>query len=304
MDYIQQINQYQLKLNGSEYSKTTTKSYASNYKILQNVIGEDLLENVGKYATTMKHINSIIIKDKPITDNRIRDLLNAYTTLMKANKIPLRIIKKYQTTIKELNDKQNELYKNNTLTSENQKTNIISLQDLDDYITLLKEKEQTVHLILSMMKFTPQRVNEYAFMKLSSKEEYDGFDTTSKSLFNYVVDNGDDTYTIYYRQYGTTKTRPKEIQPQSNEVSVLLKEYILLNTINLGDKLFNYEAPQLSTLMTRTSKKYIGRSISSQLIRKIIVSAKFNGSNTEQKSFAESIGHSVSTENAIYNKEL
>ena len=59
----------------------------------------------------------------------------------------------------------------------------------------------------------------------------------------------------------------------------------------------------LSQLLIRTSKKYLNKSISTTMLRKIVLSDKFVEVKKEQQEMAEVTGHSVETMNKIYVKE-
>ena len=59
----------------------------------------------------------------------------------------------------------------------------------------------------------------------------------------------------------------------------------------------------ISQLLIKTSKKYLGKSISTTMIRKIVVSDKFADIKKEQAELADVMGHDVGTQNAVYVKE-
>ena len=59
----------------------------------------------------------------------------------------------------------------------------------------------------------------------------------------------------------------------------------------------------LSQLLIKTSKKYLGKNISTTMLRKIVLSDKFADVKKEQEEMSEITGHSVETMNKIYVKE-
>ena len=59
----------------------------------------------------------------------------------------------------------------------------------------------------------------------------------------------------------------------------------------------------ISQLLIKWSKRYLDKSISSTMIRKIVASYHFGDLKKQQKELAEKMGHDVSTQNAVYVKE-
>ena len=59
----------------------------------------------------------------------------------------------------------------------------------------------------------------------------------------------------------------------------------------------------MSQLLIKTSHKYIGKNISTTMIRKIVSSEKFLDAKEDQIAHAAQLGHSVGTENQIYVKK-
>ena len=53
----------------------------------------------------------------------------------------------------------------------------------------------------------------------------------------------------------------------------------------------------------KTSKNYLDKSVSTTMMRKIVVSDKFGAMIEEQKKLADAMGHDVNTQNLVYVKE-
>ena len=60
---------------------------------------------------------------------------------------------------------------------------------------------------------------------------------------------------------------------------------------------------QISQLLIKYSKKYIGKSVSTTMLRKIVLSHKFGDMVKEQQAMSEVTGHSVETMNKVYIKD-
>jgi len=111
----------------------------------------------------------------------------------------------------------------------------------------------------------------------------------------------------YYQNDKTTKTRPDEHQDLPKDLEKIWKAYIKRWGIKRGDVIVPLSPNDLSHLLARTSKKYIGKRISTTLIRKIVVSHKFSDpefkkKKAEQSAFAKKMGHSVAVQDQVYNK--
>ena len=53
----------------------------------------------------------------------------------------------------------------------------------------------------------------------------------------------------------------------------------------------------------KTSKKYLNKSISTTMMRKVVLSDKFGELKKEQEKMAEITGHDIGTMNKVYIKE-
>ena len=60
---------------------------------------------------------------------------------------------------------------------------------------------------------------------------------------------------------------------------------------------------QISQLLIKYSKRYIGKSVSTTMLRKIVLSHKFGDMVKEQQAMSEVTGHSVETMNKVYIKQ-
>jgi len=200
--------------------------------------------------------------------------------------------------------------KNNHLASENQQKNIISYKQLVKYVNSLRndidtQQKHMIFVILQSLVSTPVR-NDLAGMIYIGKREFNKIDPTKEQ--NYLlVDRDRKLYYIYYQDDSTTKTRPKFKQLIPPTLARRIRHYIKTWNINKGDVLYPISKNNLSQVLTKTSQKYLNKNIGTTLIRKIVASHKFQGikeSVIEQEELAENMGHSVSTQNAVYNKQI
>ena len=222
-------------------------------------------------------------------------------------------LSKIRKTVWEKND--NYQAKNNINTneiaSENQKNNIISYDDLVKYVRKVGKDIQTqqdhmIYCILLSLLHVPVR-NDMAGMKFIGKREYNKIDIKEEQNYLMYCSNPKKYCYCYYQDDTTTKTRPMQIQELPRDLSRELKYYISRWGIDKGDILYPISKNNLSQVLTKTSKKYTGKNVSTTLIRKIVASHKFNhikNDMAEQSELASKMGHSVATQNAVYNKAI
>ncbi len=78
------------------------------------------------------------------------------------------------------------------------------------------------------------------------------------------------------------------------------KDGDILFTSNTGKAL---SRNSISQLLMKWSKHYLNKSISTQMMRKIVPSEEFGEMKKKQEEMADVMCHSVQTQNAIYIKE-
>ena len=200
---------------------------------------------------------------------------------------------------------------NNEIASENQANNIISYPELAKYIDKLgreaiTQQEEMIHCILFSLLHIPVR-NDLAGMKFIGKRDYNKINKTDEQNYLLYDQSKNKYYYVYYQNDTTTKTRPKHLQELHPDVKKVVKRYIRKYDIKKGDVLYPVSKNNLSQLLTKTSQKYIGKNIGTTLIRKIVASHKFQHIKpdmAEQEEMAAAMGHSVATQNAVYNKAI
>jgi len=297
MDYKEIISEARPTLK-----ELSIKSYVSKLKAMDKLISEWTSKSVDDL------INSIEYLDKK--DLYKKGLLTAVIVLYSSIDRPQEDIDKLKLKLKEMTDEYYKLNNINTdtLASENQQNNIISYEELLQYVNELSKHTETQqeHMIYVIMKLHigfPYR-NDLANIRYIGKREFNKVD---KSQNNYLYEDKK-KLSWYFHQDETTKTKPDEFQSLSSSASKLVRAYIKKWNIKKGETLFPITKNNLSQVLSKTSLKYIGKSISTLLIRKIVVSHKFGGNHKEkvkeQEVFAKKIGHSVVMENAVYNKVL
>ena len=109
--------------------------------------------------------------------------------------------------------------------------------------------------------------------------------------------------------YKTSKKYGEKKIVMDSNTAKILRMYINKTGKKFGDVLFvsSRDTPisrnGISQLLLKTSKKYLGKSISTTMMRKIVVSDKFADIKEEQQKLADVMGHDVGTQNLVYVKE-
>ena len=326
--YIEEVAKWRGLAAKRELSPNTTKDYISAYTKLQLILGENLLSCCGdEEGNRAKIIEFGEKQSKPWRISRVRNLYNAYINLMYAYKIDSSITEKYKLFLKNHQVAYQQSQKSNQLTSPSQIENMITRAELNMYINQLRKivlMEQgditdirQVLLILEISRWRPYRINEFAHMFLIESKKFEALQKESPDHIlygknNWLVKDGWDFF-FHFNQHESTKGRPTRIQPIPKPLGKIIRKYIKDAEIEYGGlgferTLFNTTSPEyLSQKMLKVSEEVIGKRVGSAILRKVVVSSKYQATKDqtqEQEEFAKSIGHSLSVENLIYNKDI
>lgn len=291
------IKQYVIQLN--RLKKLSEKDNFNFLKDFESV--EAMLE--GKHFTTVRNFYNSIIVYLQATDGDDE------------------LIKKYVKARDDLNDEYN---KSQTETiSEKQKKNFATMDEFNKMLDTMakeirakkiktkgdltgKEKELLMmYTIFSMLRYIPTR-NDIAGMILTTPNIYPKMDKEH----NYLVVGRAQTY-LMLNDYKTNKTygKDKKIDVTPTTLVRTLRSYIRATGKKTGDVLFTTSTGNpisrnvLSQMLMKTSKKYMGKSVSTTMMRKIVVSHELGELKQKQEDLADKMGHSVQTQNEVYIKE-
>ena len=260
-------------------------------------------------------------KDKPMSETYKRNLFQASSVLLTSlNKEEYKdLIERFRKEMFKLNKDYEKQHDDNPykVISQNQKENMITYEELRDYIDRVKkdiDKEEILYMayvILESLFWVPQR-NEFAGMIYIGKREFNHLSQEQRKQHNYLVDSTASKgqprkLTFVYYQDDTTKTRPEENQVLPKDLEKIWREYIHAMNYKKGDNVLDMTRNQLTKLLIQVSERYIGKRVSTTLIRKIKV-YHFNGGKAgkkkklEQIQLAKAMGQSVAVQDKIYNK--
>jgi len=295
--------------------ESTIKMYESNLNKLKKMFDSkdwDFLKDVEQVKDKLKHLHY----------TSQRNYYNSIIILLMALDQNKELIKQYSDIRDDLNKKYEDDNANGKI-SDKQKANFVELKVVKDGIEKMGEelknkkfkkaenltaKDKTllmVYIIYQIHIRLPMR-NDLAGAEAITKRAYNKLSTEEKKAKNYlVVEKGNMFFVLNkfktQRKYEELKIDvPKDLEK-------LLRTYIKINGMGVlfksstGKPLTRND---LSQLLLKYSKKYMdGKSISTTMLRKIVLSDKFADHKKEQEEMAKITGHSVETMNKVYVKE-
>ena len=219
-------------------------------------------------------------------------------------------IKIYEEWRNELNIKYEKQQESGVI-SDKQAPNFITRDELLSFIKLMKKdikKDKQVYMVYVLFEILtriPVR-NDLAGLLLLNHSDYSSGQSGNT---NFLVKNKSfhktRGFTFVDNQYKTNKKHGTLEIPIAgdSELALILRSYIYFNDFKRNDILFPITNNYLSQLLIKYSQKYIGKSISTTMIRKIITTDKFLDTKLEQEKHAKMLGHTVQIENMVYIKK-
>ena len=299
--------------NRPTLKESTINRYESQLNILKNMFDTETYD-------FLKNFDEVVDKLKDKNYLTARNYYNSIIVLLLALDEDKDLIEKYV----ELRDKLNEKYSDSQTDniSEKQSKNFASIEEVNLMLDTMmkeiklkklkskgdlngKEKELVMmYTMFSMLKFIPTR-NDLSGMVLTTPSLYK---YQSKEI-NYLVIGKNKMYYML-NQYKTNKTYgiDKKIDVPADLMKII-RMYLRATEKKTGDVLFTTSTGNpiirnvMSQMLLKTSKKYMGKSVSSTMMRKIVVSDKFSDLKKEQTKYADMMGHSTATMDKIYIKD-
>ena len=217
-------------------------------------------------------------------------------------------IQVYETYRNDLRDQYNEEQDTGVIT-EKQSKNFITIEELTGFIQKMKkdikgnDQLHMVYAMFSILSRHPLR-NDLAGMLYLTQKAYSKLTDEQKVERNYLVST-EGGFILLDADHKTTKTHGtiKIHIDKDTDLAKILRTYLRVMKYKGGMDIFPITPNYMSQLLIKTSHKYIGKNISTTMIRKIVSSDKFLEAKEDQIAHAEQLGHSVGTENQIYVKK-
>ena len=306
-----------IKKSRPKAKESTIKMYVSNLMKLMKMFDKEDFKFLNKpedisdklsdlhYTTQRNYYNSIIvylmsISDKPDEDktikeyNSIRDDLNQ--TYQEQNATGIISSKQAENfvDISEVNKMIEEM------ATEIKSRNIKKKEDL----TAKDKALLQVYIIFSIYTRIPLR-NDIAGMETINKRVYNKLSEEEKKSKNYLVVNKNAMFFVLNKFKTQAKYEELKIDIPK-DLEKLLRFYIRINGMGVLFKSSTgtpLSRNAVSQLLIKTSKKYMDKSISSTLLRKIYLSSKYADVKDEMAKDAAAMGHSVSMQQSVYVKK-
>lgn len=299
-------------------SEKTVKMYIANIKKLYKMLDfEDEMEDLD-WLTDVEKVTDILA-DKHFTT--LRNYLNSIIVALIATEYPEELIKEYQS----IRDQYNKQYITENATgviSSKQEDNFATMDEINNVIKEMKQEIDTkklfrkdisskekaflqMYVMINILTQYPFR-NDLAGMKYIKKKPFNNLSKEEKQKNNYLLQDGNKYYFILNEYKTQAKYGEKKILVEKNNLPSLLRKYIpLLDSeylfVSSTGKPISRNS--LTQLLSKTFEKYLGKKISTTLLRKIYMSSKYDPKlNAEMEKDAEILGHSKETGQLIYTK--
>jgi hypothetical protein len=192
--------------------------------------------------------------------------------------------------------------------SKKQAPNFVKPEIVQEFIAKAKENDKQLYILLRLISTYHCR-NEIVTLKIIDYEKYkEGF-TEEEKKHNYLVWGKNKNFRLVRFNFKTSTSYKKlDNYIDDKELKSELLSYLMENNKKDGDFVFVRNGKPmttnaLSSLLIYESKKLVGHSLSTTMIAKSLLSAKYADKNEDQKQDAKNRGHSVSVQNNVYVKQ-
>lgn len=297
--------------------ESTVKMYTANLTKLKKLFDtdnfnflktpEEVKEKLGElhYTSRRNYFNSIIVYLVAISKDNDKDPL----------------IKKYV----EIRNEYNKMYEEQNATgivSDKQKENLVPIEEVMKMIEdmgneirskKLKKKEDMTakdkaliqsYILFNIYTRLPLR-NDVAGMEVINKRTYNKLTEEEKESRNHLVLNKNSMF-MELNEFKTSSKYKSITIPIEKDLEKLLRFYIRINGMGV---LFKSSTGKplsrnaLSQLLLKETKKRMGKSISTTMLRKIYLSSKYGKVKEEMEKDAKVMGHSTEIAQNVYIKK-
>lgn len=300
---------------------STIKMYVSNLMKLMKLHDKDNLD-------FLKSPSQIEEKLKDLHYTTRRNYLNSIIVYLMAVEKEESLISQGHASLKEFSDMRDNHSKSleeqnaTGIISDKQKDNFVDISEVNKMISEIGEeikskklrkkedltpKDKTliqIYTLFNIYTRIPLR-NDVAGMETINKRAYNKLSKSEKEEKNYLVINKNAMFFVLNKYKTSSKYEELKIDIPK-DLEKLLRQYIRINGMGV---LFTsstgkpYSRNALSQLLLKTSKKYMDKSISSTMLRKIYLSSKYAKVKEEMEKDSEIMGHSVKTQQSVYVKK-
>lgn len=305
-----------LKKSRPNAKDSTIKMYTSNLLKLQKLMDTDNFKFLEKpdnvkdkvselhFTTQRNYYNAVIVYLMAVKDKKEDPLIEEYV---------------------EIRDALNKQYEDEQATgviSDKQKNNFVDISEVNKMIEdmgneiknrKIKKKEDLTakdkallqsYILFNIYTRLPMR-NDLAGMEAINKRVYNKLSEEDKKEKNYLVINKNNMFMVLNNYKTSAKYKELDIDIPK-DLEKLLRLYIRVNGMGV---LFKSSTGKplsrnaLSQLLLKETKKRMGKSISTTMLRKIYLSSKYGKVKEEMEADAKIMGHSTGVAQSVYIKK-
>jgi len=311
-----------------EIKPSTIKMYIANIKKLSKIMNDGEIKGGIDWLKSLDKVREKLMEKKEngkeLHYSTIRNYMNSaiiylYAMNNKGNTDDL--IEKYSDYRDELN-KQYEDESAKGTWSEKQGKNVITMEELHKVISdigtelkamKLKDLDRLntrqrsllqVYMILNVHSVAPMR-NDLAGMKIIKKRQYNKLSDEDKKETNYLVLEKNNMF-FCLNDFKTNRKFKEKCIELTPELKKVMRFYLRFNdseyllTRNDGTPM---SRNAISQVLIKTFKKRLGKSVSTNLLRKIYLSHKYSNVKEELEKDADMMMHSTHTAMSKYIKK-
>tara|TARA_R110000803_G_scaffold59519_2_gene118177 strand:- start:5772 stop:6758 length:987 start_codon:yes stop_codon:yes gene_type:complete len=295
--------------------ESTIKMYTANLMKLMKMFDSDNLKFLDKPEAVEDKLKELHFTTR-------RNYMNAIAVYLLATEgKDSELAEKYA----EIREGYNQTYQDNQATgviSDKQKASFVPIEEVNKMIATmakeikdrkLKTKEEItmkdkaliqVYILFSIYTRLPLR-NDLAGMEVINKRAYNKLSKEQKQETNYLVINKNTMFMVLNKYKTSSKYDELKIDIPK-DLEKLLRQYIRMNGMGVMFKSGTGKPltrNALTQLLLKTSQKYMGKSISTTMLRKIYLSSKYADVKDDMANDAKVMGHSVEMGQSVYVKK-
>ena len=297
--------------------ENTIKQYTTNLIKLQKLFDTDSYDFLSDTDKVMEKISNLGYLSQ-------RNILNAVVVLLMA----LNNDEKYDKLLEEygkLRDKFNDQYSDEQksgVISDKQSANFATIEEVYDMIntmgtelqpikkkTELSKKEFSLlqaYTLFNIYARMPMR-NDVSEMEAIQKRAYNKLSEEEKKSKNYLVLEKNGMFFVLNKYKTAKKYEELDLPIEDKSLKKIIRFYLKHNGMGVMFKTSTGKSitrTELSKLLIKFSKKYMNKSISTTLFRKIYLSSKYGDMKKEMEADSKVLGHDVGTTGMkVYVKE-
>ena len=297
----------------------TVKQYVINLNKLKKIYDTEDYDFLKKPEDVMEKISNLHYLSQ-------RNILNAVIVLLSAlNHDGKRdeLLEEYGKLRDELNDKYSDEQKSGII-SDKQSKNFTTTEEVFKMINKMAEdlkpikkkskdditkKEMSLlqaYVLFNIYVRMPFR-NDVAGMTAINQAAYKKLSEEDKKSDNFLVVPSKGNIYFVLNKYKTSKKYEElDLPIEDANLRKILRYYLKMNGMGILFKTSTGKAltrTELSKVLLKFSEKYMGKKISTTLLRKIYLSGKYSNIKDEMQADAKMMGNSVAVQQSVYVKK-